>query len=384
MKLGFLNPKGYNLSVEVKGNHAMPKLEKITIEGYKSIKSLKDFELKDINILIGANGAGKSNFIKFFELLMYSIREGLQLYIGKKGGPDAFLHFGRKNTDKLIAKIVSGNDEYEFCLSPTDSNQMIFDYEFFSWTGGVFTPRTNVGGKGHYESVAKSKSLTERVAKYVVDRLKECRMYHFHDTGDTAKVKGISGENDNLILKGDAKNLAPYLKMLKRKYPQNYENIVYSIQRVFPPFGDFIIRENEEYIQLEWFEKGHEDSPFKAHILSDGTLRFMCLATLLLQPLNLMPDIIIIDEPELGLHPYAISILAGLIQSVASQKQFIIATQSADLLNSFSADDIIIVENEKDESNFRRLNAKDLELWRNDYSLGELWKSNLFEVFKDE
>lgn len=196
-------------------------------------------------------------------------------------------------------------------------------------------------------------------------------------------MKGVCSANDNLILKEDAQNIAPYLKMLSEEYPKHYEQIIDIIQDVAPFFGGFIFR-NSENIQLEWFDKSDPDTPFKAHILSDGTLRFICLATLLLQPSELMPAVIIIDEPELGLHPYAIWKLSAMLQRVAQiqdqdhkKKQIIISTQSGELLNHFEAEDIIVVEKDNNQSTFKRLDSKELSIWLDEYSLSEIWSSNI-------
>jgi predicted ATPase len=327
----------------------MPKLDKITIEGYKSIKSLKDFELKDINILIGANGAGKSNFLSLFEMLHFLSKPPSDYwsYTQRKGGANALLHFGTKNTDEMFFALFAKNEAWELFLKASENNEIIPNFEKKDAPSGLSKVVSNWG------------------------------LYHIDDTSGYAKIKGMPAENDNLVLKSGGENLAPYLKMIKRKYPQHYENIIETIRMVLPSFGDFIIRNDEEYIQLEWFEKGHSDTPFKAHLLSDGTLRFMCLATLLLQPLKLIPDIILLDEPELGLHPYAVSILSGLIQSVAGEKQFVIATQSMEFIDEFKPDDIVIVEHENHETTFKRLDSKKLENWIKDYSLGQLWNSNI-------
>jgi len=164
---------------------------------------------------------------------------------------------------------------------------------------------------------------------------------------------------------------------LKRVYPENYQQIVSTIRLVAPFFADFVHREDADNVQLEWFELGNPDTPFKAHVLSDGTLRFICLATLLLQPFRLMSDTVLIDEPELGLHPYALAILADLIKRASEQKQLIISTQSVELIEHFSANDIIVVDRVKDASTFKRLNEENLKDWLEDYSLGELWKQNI-------
>lgn len=366
----------------------MAKLNKLTVKGFKSIKSLEDFELRNLNVLIGANGAGKSNFISLFRLLNNIYHQNLQLYLQKQGGVDSILHFGRKFTNHIHLKFSFEmkkeefenfydielyenhfTSSYELILAPTQDNKMIFENEFVSFLAKSYYHN------GHFESPLKdSERLIEYSAK---NAIQSWQIYHFHDTSDTAKVKRQHAINDNLALKSDAENLAPYLYMLKANYPNEYQRIVDTIRLVLPFFDDFVQRKSTDLVELEWFQKGRNDTPLKAHILSDGSLRFICLMTLLLQPLELLPDTILIDEPELGLHPYAIAILADVIKQVSEEKQIIISTQSVELVNHFEPNDIVVVNQKEGVSDFERLDNEMLESWLDDYSLGELWKSNL-------
>jgi predicted ATPase len=357
----------------------MSKLSKLTIKGYKSIQSLENFELTNLNILLGANGAGKSNFISVFKLLANMYAQNLQLYVQQNGGADALLHYGRKKTQELKMEFYFQNNGYLFDFIPTIDNRLIFKEEnIFNISEQLISPISYMEslitiGQGNSES-----ELHNNVpAIYAIDAIESWRVYHFHDTGDTALVKQIHSTSDNLRLKTDAANLAAFLLKLKKRYPHNYNQIVKTIQLVAPFFHDFVNRDDEENIQLEWLEKGNLDTPFKANVLSDGTLRFICLATLLLQPFELMNDTIIIDEPELGLHPYALQILADLIKRAAEKKQLIISTQSVELINHFSANDIIVVDRVNDTSTFKRLDEEQLKDWLEDYTLGDLWKQNI-------
>jgi len=360
----------------------MSTLSKITIKGYKSIQNLENFELRNLNILLGANGAGKSNFISVFKLLSELYVQQLQLYIQKNGGADALLHYGRKKTEKITMAFFFEKNGYEFSLIPTEDNRIIFEKEKLLFIGNYINqygkevyPNSIVIASAHNEAILKESK--HFYSTYIKPAIESWRVYHFHDTSDTALVKQIHSTTDNLILKTDAANLAAFLFRLKKRFPDNYNQIVKTIQLVAPFFADFVHRDNEPTIQLEWFEKGNLDTPFKAHVLSDGTLRFMCLATLLLQPFELMNDTILIDEPELGLHPYALAVLADLIKRASEKKQLIISTQSVELINHFSANDIIVVDRVNDASTFKRLDEELLQDWLEDYTLGDLWKQNI-------
>ncbi|MFZ5766274.1 MAG: AAA family ATPase [Thermodesulfobacteriota bacterium] len=348
-------------------------LSRIVLRGFKSIREC-DLELKELNVLIGPNGAGKSNFIGFFRLIQQMLEGNLQPYVSKQGGPDALLHFGRKRTEKLSAELYFGDNGILFSLEATQDNRLMFGDESVWWKhGGIKTL-----GSGHFESIFfhSSGHYIDHVLKPAIYKW---RVYHFHDTSDSALVKQPHGINVNDYLRPDARNLAAFLFLLKKQHPVNYERIVKTIRLVAPFFGDFYLRpqpDNKNQIELEWTERG-EDTPFKAHRLSDGTLRFISLATVLMQPEEFQPETILIDEPELGLHPFAIHLLASLLRSVSNIRQVIVSTQSTDLLDEFEAKDIIVADRSEGWTNLRRLDAASLASWLEEYSLGDLWQKNI-------
>ena len=359
----------------------MPPLKKLALAGYKSIQSTENLELRALNVLIGANGVGKSNFISFFKLLRDLIEGRLQLHVAQQGGADALLFHGRRTTPQLEAKLFFARNGYQFRLVPTADNRLIFSWESF-WFDGDHATVTRILGSGHPESLApghlKPGSTYQQLASYIVPAMQGWRVYHFHDTSDVANVKRIGALNDNLFLRSDAGNLAAFLYRLKTESPAEYERIRDCVRLVMPSFDDFLLRPSPlepNSIALEWREQG-SDYPFMAHHLSDGTLRFICLATLLLQP-NL-PSTVLIDEPELGLHPYAIQMLASLVRSASTRTQLIIATQSVLFIDQLDLEDLIVVERSGGASTFKRLQRAEFEHWLEDYSLGEMWTKNIF------
>ena len=361
----------------------MSRISRLSIKGFKSIRELNEFRMDDLNVLIGANGAGKSNFISLFRLLNEMYEQELQVFVQQQGGPDALLHYGRGNTERLHAEFHFGNNSYDFDLVPTFDNRLIFKQETSRFKGGFFdtTPHPATLGTGHAES--KLKEAKDKYSPYVRDSVSKWRVYHFHDTSENAKVKQRHSSNDNLRLKVDAANLAAYIRRIHDERPDAYQRIISTIRLVAPFFGDFIHRSGEtedsppESLELEWTQKGKPDTPLRAHLLSDGTLRFICLVTLLLQPIGWIPDTILIDEPELGLHPYAISVLAEIFQQVSEDRQLIVSTQSVELVNELGPEDVIVVDQEDGASTFRRFDQEELSGWLEEYSLGELWKRNV-------
>ncbi|PQV45772.1 AAA family ATPase [Paraburkholderia sp. BL21I4N1] len=354
----------------------MAGVTKLTIAGFKSIRELRDFELRNLNVLIGANGAGKSNFIGLFRMLAEIYEGRLQLYVQTQGGPDALMHFSRKTTDEIHAEFRFSDQEwYAFKLVPTNDNRLVLSDEQFRFEENA---RAANGSLGSAPEARLKKIAEQHGYPYIAAALESTRVYHFHDTGEKAKVKQLHALNDTLRLKVDGANLAAYLCMLKTEHAHNYRLIVDTIRLAAPFFDDFVFRANPfSKIQLEWTERGDPDTPFTAHALSDGTLRFICLCTLLLQPWTLMPATILIDEPELGLHPYAINLLADLLKRASEQKQLIVSTQSVELLDNMDPEDVIVVDRKDNASTFHRLDATQLQDWLDDYSLGDLWKQNV-------
>lgn len=362
----------------------MAQIEYLTIEGFKSIKSLKEFELRPLNVLIGPNGAGKSNFLGALRFLSEVAGDDFPGFVQRQGGTSAFLHGGRKKTPAMHFAVAgrSSASEYVNCyviaLEATNNNRFIFSQESIL-TSDAIAPNitSHLLGRNHEEALIRTYHNPAGVR--VRTMLQSWRQYHFHDTGELAAVKQSHSKKDTLRLKTDAGNLAAYLGRLRREFPADYNQIVETVRLVAPFFGDFVQRNDaSDTVELEWTQKGDPDTPYGAAALSDGTLRFICLATLLLQPLELLPDTVLIDEPELGLHPYAIGVLADMIKQVSENRQLIVSTQSVELLNAFTPEDVVVVDRAGDESTFRRLSSEALAGWLEDYTpLGELWLRNV-------
>lgn len=357
-------------------------LKRVKISGFKSIRCL-DLELNSLNILIGANGSGKSNFIKAFKFLNQIINQNLEFFVAKSGGANTLLYFGQKTTQQIKFSWEFGSNTYNAILEVSADGKLIFAEEEISFHNSLYysTPYYESLGKGHFETklLEAKENQNNQIANYVIKAIKSWKIYHFHDTSDTALIKQNVDIDDNDYLKQDASNLAAYLYLLKETESNYYQNIVDTIRLVAPFFDDFDLqpnRLNKTKIKLEWKEKG-SDNYFDANALSDGTLRFISLVTLLLQPPDKLPQIILLDEPELGLHPYAIVVLANLLKQVIAHTQVIISTQSVTLVNQFELEDIIVVEKRDGESIFQRLLSDELESWLDDYDLGDLWEKNL-------
>lgn len=361
----------------------MDRLKRLTLNGFKSIKAI-DLELHPLNILIGANGAGKSNLISFFKMLNEMMAGCFQQYIGTSGRAQSLLYFGPKTTLQIEAKlefeVENGLDTYHMRLFHAAGDTLIFAEETLSFLQTDWgSPRIDPLGAGHQETkignAAENGKQTAKVLKYLLDR---CRVYHFHDTSSTADVRQSCYVGDNRWLMPDAGNLAALLlRFRKENGGTAYQRIVGTIRLIAPFFDDFILEPDaSNRVILNWQEKD-SDRVFGPHQFSDGTLRAICLTTLLLQPEDELPRLIVVDEPELGLHPYALNVVADLFSKAALHTQILISTQSSSFLDNFDPEDVIAVNRAGKESQFKRLNPLELDVWLDEYSLGEVWQKNI-------
>lgn len=343
-------------------------ITKLRIKGYKSIKD-QDIELRPINVLIGGNGIGKTNFISTFNLLYSIFNDELQMYCDKKGGANTLLYMGKKHTNEIMINMYFEKNGYpnEFKVNLEEAQDSLIIKNTYSCMY-----------EQQWKEINEKTINGKEIPSWLQILLSQFKIYHFHDAGDKSPMKGWSRLHDNSFLRYDGENIASFLYFLQEKYPKHFKRIEMNVKAVSPFFDSFNLkpnRLNEETIRLEWKQKGAEDTYFNAYQLSDGTLRFICLATLLLQPEP--PQTIIIDEPELGLHPQAINRLATLIKKVSAKSQVIISTQSVNLVDNFDADDIIAVDMKDHASCFRRLDKNKLSVWLDEYSTSELWEKNL-------
>lgn len=360
-------------------------LRRVILKGFKSIKTM-DLELRPLNVLIGANGAGKSNLVSFFKLLNEMMAGRLQQYIGTAGRAQSILYFGPKVTPQMEAQLEfdvdNGMDTYAMRLFHAAGDTLVFADETLSFLQTGYTrPKSVPLGSGHQETrLGQEADKGEPTAKMFRHLLNHCRVYHFHDTSPTARVRQYCYIGDNRWLMPDAGNLAALLLRLREVNGRaSYQRIVTTIRLIAPFFDDFDLEPagpNKKDITLNWRDKG-SDQVFGPHQLSDDTLRAICLITLLLQPEDELPDLIIVDEPELGLHPYALNVVASLFKKVSHHTQVLISTQSSSFLDNFDAEDIVVVNREGKESQFTRPDQVKLEEWIDEYSLGEVWEKNV-------
>lgn len=358
-------------------------LDYISIKGFKSIASIEKLELHPINVIIGPNGSGKTNFIEIFSFLNAVREKRMKQYVSRSGGAEQILHFGSKTTEniRITVSFCEKTNQYKLRLGPTMNDGLyVEDERAFFWKKEKYD-RPDEQKLSQIENgweAGISDPNCFGAAKRVRDRLGRWRLYHVHDTSATSPLRKTAKLHDNAFLRQDGSNLPAFLYLLKIKHPDTYRMIQKTIQRTAPFFDDFELNPdqlNEEMIRLAWRHK-NSDQYFTASSLSDGTLRFIVLAALFLQPSNLRPSIILVDEPELGLHPHAITLLASLVEQASQETQVILSTQSSLLLDHFQPEDVLVADRIDGSTRLTRLKTDPLESWLEDYSLGQLWEKN--------
>jgi predicted ATPase len=358
-------------------------LDFITIHGFKSIASVEKLPLRPINVLIGPNGSGKSNFIGVFAFLR-AIREGkLKDYVTAAGGAEKVLHFGSKTTKEIgfFLSFADAVNQYELKLSPTGDDGLFPTAEIVYFWDKTSYPKPYdqflpSSPQGREAGISDPKN--DRIAKWVRRRLGSWRLYHVHDTSSSSPMRKTAKVDDNEFLRTDGSNLAAFLYYLRERHDDSYSMIRRTVQLVAPFFDDFRLeplRLKPDDIKLEWRHKS-SDQYFDASSFSDGTLRFIALATLFLQPEAYRPSVILVDEPELGLHPYAIEMLASLVRQASVKTQAILSTQSSLLLDHFEPEDVLVANRVDGGTQITRLDSANLAAWLKDYSLGQLWEKN--------
>jgi len=358
----------------------MPGLAKLEVTNFKSIRHA-EVELRPLNVVIGPNGAGKSNLIGVFRLLGRVLDERFQDYVAQQGGAARLLHHGPKRSPFIALRFTFGRNGYSLDLAPNVADDLYFRAERTHFQGNLTSDGGRLLGTGHREAKlpAAAKQSPGGVPGYVIDGVRNWVVYHFHDTSETSSPKLPQQIDDNRSLRSDAGNLAAFLYRLQLRHPDHFARITDAIRRIAPFFDEFRLAplaNKPTHIKIEWRHVG-SDAYFDGASLSDGTLRFICLATLLLQPAELQPSLILLDEPELGLHPAALKLLVEMLRSTAQRTQIVAATQSVTLLDDLAPEEVIVAEQSDGETSFRRLEEVKLRDWLEDYTIGELWMKNV-------
>ena len=364
-------------------------IDRIRIQGFRSLANV-DVKLPRVAVLIGANGSGKSNFIRFFELLNCMASRRLGEFVARQGGADDQLFGGSKITSSIKSTLycdtVEGKISYDFILRHAQPDSLIVTREVFKRPGrrsGIslefptdpFNHPRREPKLGEFRHASRATNRNSMGSDFA-SLLYKTNVFQFHDTSDSSRVKQRWDIEDNQVLRGDAGNLASLLLYIQRNHPRNFYHISRQIGRILPQFHRFQIDENYGKAMLRWKPKRTEKT-IGPHLTSDGSLRFFALVTLLNLPKAMLPRVLLIDEPELGLHPVAIELISNMVMQISDDCQVILATQSPLLIDYFGLERTIVLDILDGCTEPRVLKEQDYELWLADYVPSTLWHKNL-------
>ena len=366
-------------------------ITRIQVQGFRSLKSI-DLEPGRITVLIGANGSGKSNLLSVLRMVPLLRTQSLRRFVAESGGASALLHYGSSATQEFGLRIEftenTGFYAYSAKLGYTSGDTLHFDEEGIEGRPlGDHEPLTESLGAGHIESRLDeaARGLASTDLKVVRAWLSGMSFFHFHDTSRTSPLRQNARQSEDQYLRSDGSNLAAYLFILANSDATDdiaaWKRIGMLVRRVAPYIKRLVPERvdpshpERSALRLRWIDEN--DHRFDVSDLSDGTLRALALITALSQPVNRLPRFLSIDEPELGLHPAALGLVADLVRSVSSRCQVLLATQSPALLDHFEPGEVVVAERQSGETSLRRLDAARLASWLEDYSLSELFDKNI-------
>lgn len=371
----------------------------IAIRGFKTIRQLESFALRPLNVLIGQNGAGKTNFINLFQMLESSSRLDLQSFVAEQGGPQDLLFCrGKERYNSIDVGLVFDHFSYH-CKLISEVNHLVFENEGVLDGGSIDQPYVVNQGTpnmqsescasillkgGHYESELASRGLGTDNSVLVAAKqaMGGFRSFNFHAAGTRSHDCHKKQCSEGITLAQDGGNVLSFLWRLSIEHPLDYREIIETTKVAFPFFGGFVFHgDHLDKLEVKWYRSKDDKTLLNCHQLSSGTMHFVALTTLLLQPSELQSQVTLIDEPASGLHPWAITLLGEMLEAASDYTQLIIATQSADLISEMKPEDVIVVDLEDGVSVFNRLDSSDLADWLQDDPLGNLWKMNLFGGF---
>ncbi len=351
-------------------------ITQLQIESFKSFKKL-ELEMRPLNVLIGPNAGGKTNFLDFFRFLREAFTDKLSEAVARRGGIRNLLY--GEDKENLKFHITCHISDLTVCLQAEIAGPLTVEPRVIQEK--IYIPEhppkvllEKKEGKSPRFSLFQFPPPDNRsVAIYRL--IGETTHYAQFNTEPISAIRSPQTARGRTALAENGSNLTSVLQYLANKleYRPTWVRIKEILSIAYPNFEDiyFPAEGGDGNLVLRWKERTFEKRDFSANFLSDGTLHFLCLLAILLNPAP--PPLICIDEPELGLHPALIRIIAELLKDAATRTQLVVATHSPELVSHLEPEDILIVENIKGATEMRRLSSDELKTWLKEYTLAELW-----------
>lgn len=361
------------------------RIHSLHIKGFRSLADVRIAKLPNPAVLLGANGSGKSNLLRFFEMVTSMLQQpGLGHFVQFHGGADDQLFQGTVATSRIDASVgllaEAAQHEYRFSLEYAHPDRLLFADEALGFGQAENMVWHRFGG-GHDEAkLPYAKTETDGACEIAARRFKgffeHCVVHQFHDTSATSRLKVRWDAEESFRLLPHGGNLPSVLLYLSRHDKERFDAICYYVSRILPGFRRFEIEEAHGKTLLRWQASGSSKT-IGPHLTSDGSLRFFALVTLLNLPAEVLPEIVLLDEPELGLHASAITLIAEMVKSVALKRQVVVATQSPIFVDFFRPHELVVLELDAGQTLVRRPEELDLGPWLEEYTTGEIWRKNL-------
>lgn len=357
-------------------------LKSFKVVNFKNFKEINLEQLNNLTTLIGSNGVGKSNFLSIIDFISSAFHDGIEVYFSNKGikFQDCIHQWNLENKISIVLRFEDKSTRedysYQFTLEyDIKSGFNIIDEQFSNNNDGTHREYENQGLTSL--NLKNSFDLSEPEQR-VKNFLSQVVGYSFYNTSLFNSSLQFVNKSNNVYLLPNGENMSSLLYLLKSKYPVSYKRITDVLKLVIKPFEDFYFIEEGHNTVLKFKMQGL-NYPVSIKSLSDGTIRFIILSLLLNLPINLRPNLVLLEEPEVALHPVAVNILGDLIESYSADSQIMIATQSPYLLDRLSISSIYILSiNNKNETEVQHIDKEKLKDWLKKYSLSEIWLMSIF------
>lgn len=374
------------------------KLTQLIIQNYRSLADCT-LPLRDLAVIIGPNGAGKTALLEVFQLLKRGSQQELAKFLETQGGFHAVLNHREGDSISIELSIDAESEEsdspihYQFELKGRPLGYTIAS-ERLEWqtdrnASAPFRYIDAGHGEVRYADPASPESTTPvwgydplelalAQAPQVngeVDALRrtlsQTELYGALDVSPRGIIRLPQSLTPTTLPGPNGDNLFSALYNLRASHRDVYDRIIDLLHQGFADFDgvEFPVV-GAGQVTLAWYERG-DSQPFYPNQLSEGTLRFLWISTLLLSPE--LPGRLLLDEPEISLHPELLKLLAALLQDASARSAIVVATHSPDLIRWLEPEEVLVADKEDGATRFTWADQMNLDEWLDEYTLRDLW-----------
>ena len=358
------------------------KLKSLAVSNFRSLADAR-LPLHDLNVIVGPNGSGKTALLEVLHMVHCASQRELSKFLDERGGFQAVLHRtnGRVHDALMQIRIEFDAQSEQKSLDPDTFVMTLADqtvgYVVREALLEKLTPKGNRegalrlhGGPDTATELAYF-AVGGDASPPIMKFLAGIRLYGALDVGPRSIVRLPQTLTPAQAPGPNGEHLYSALYNLRISAPEIFERLTVLLQQSFPGFKRLELPVvGAGQVTLAWYERD-SNTPFYANQLSEGTLRYLWLVTILLTPQR--PPLLLLDEPELSLHPALLRLLAALLQDAALTTQIVVATQSSDLIGWLMPEEVLIADKEDGKTLFTWAADLDLKAWLDEYTLRDLW-----------